>query len=174
LKLSPSVDGELIHQSPSGPPQEQSRRAFSFLKGLSVQILRDEMAVQAAIEAWPDPAMRQLLAERLSFYAQYDDLELGELFKLILIEPGDTLDDLDREFNGAFLINHYSGRRYGDPGFKPAFEVLEEYPGFYAMLFCESDAGFGIEVIVPKSTDIDPRLLSLCAQHATLAPPLTP
>ena len=58
--------------------------------------------------------------------------------------------------------------------FKPAFEVLEEYPGFYAMLFCEGDGGFGIEVIVPKSTDIDARLLGQCAQFVTLAPPLTP
>jgi hypothetical protein len=84
------------------------------------------------------------------------------------------LKGLDDEFNGAFLINHYSGRRYVDPVFKPAFEVLEEYPGFYAMLFCEGDGGFGIEVIVPKATNIDIHLLSLCAQFATLAPPMTP
>jgi hypothetical protein len=139
-----------------------------------MQILRDEVAVHVAIESWPDQALCQLLAKRLAFYAEYEDLELSALFKLILIEPGDTLADLDVEFNGAFLINHFSGRRYGDPGFKPAFEVLEEYPGFYAMLFCEGDGGFGIEVIVPKSTDIDPRLLSLCSQFATLAPPLMP
>ncbi len=132
------------------------------------------MAVQAAIEAWPDPAMRQLLAERLSFYAQYDDLELGELFNLILIEPRDTLEELDAEFNGGFLINHYSGRRLGDEGFRPCFETLEEHPTIYDMVFCEGDAGFGVEVIVPKTKGIDARLLNLCAQFATLAPPLMP
>jgi hypothetical protein len=138
-----------------------------------MRILRDEMAVHAAIETWPDPAMRQLLAERLSFYAQYDDLELGELFKLILIEPGDTLEELDAEFNGGLLTNHYLGRRIGDEGFRPCFETLEEHPTFFDMVFCEGDAGFGVEVIVPKVDGIDTRLLNLCAQFATEAPPVS-
>ena len=138
-----------------------------------MHILRDEEDFACALDSWPDQELVQLLQSRLAFYADYEE-PLADLFKLILVEPGDTLGDLDREFNGTFLINHYSGRRYGDPGFKPAFEVLEEYPGFYAMLFCEGDGGFGIEVIVPKASDIDTRLLSLCVQHATLAPPLTP
>ena len=139
-----------------------------------MQILRDEEDFACALDSWPDQELVQLLQLRLAFYAEYDDLDLSELFKLILIEPGDTLEELNLEFNGGFLINHFSGRRYGDPGFKPAFEVLEEYPGFYAMLFCEGDGGFGIEVMAPKSTGIDPRLLNLCSQFATLAPPLTP
>lgn len=138
-----------------------------------MQILRDEEDFACAFDPWADQELVQLLQSRLAFYAEYEE-PLAELFKLILIQPGDTLESLDGEFNGAFLINHCSGRRYGDPGFKPAFEVLEEYPGFYAMLFCEGDGGFGIEVIVPKSVDIDTRLMSLCAQFATLAPPLTP
>ena len=139
-----------------------------------MQILRDEVAVHAAIDNWPDQAMCQLLTERLAFYAEYEDLELSELFKLILIEPGDTLEELDAEFNGGFLINQFSGRRIGDDGFRPCFETLEEHPTFYDMVFCEGDAGFGVEVIVPKASDIDTRLLSLCAQFATLVPPLTP
>jgi hypothetical protein len=138
-----------------------------------MHILRDEEDFACALDSWPDQELVQLLQSRLAFYADYEE-PLADLFKLILVEPGDTLGDLDREFNGTFLINHYSGRRYDDPGFKPAFEVLEEYQGFYAMLFCEGDGGFGVEVIVPKSTDIDARLLGLCAQFATLAPPLTP
>jgi hypothetical protein len=138
-----------------------------------MQILRDEEDFACALGSWADQELVQLLQTRLAFYAGYEE-PLCELFKLILMKPGDTLGDLDSEFGGSFLINHYAARRYGDPVFKPAFEVLEEYPGFYAMLFCEGDGGFGVEVIVPKSTNIDTRLLSLCAQFATLAPPLTP
>jgi hypothetical protein len=139
-----------------------------------MQILRDEVAVNAAIESWPDQALCQLLIDRLTFYAEYEDLELSELFKLILIEPGDTLADLDAEFNGRLLVNHFSGRRFGDDGFRPCFETLEEHTTFYDMVFCEGDAGVCVEVIVPKTDGIDARLLSLCAQYATLAPPLTP
>jgi hypothetical protein len=139
-----------------------------------MQILRDEVAVHAAIDNWPDQAMCQLLTERLAFYSEYEDLELSDLFKLILIEPGDTLTDLDAMFNGGLLINHFSGRRFGDGGFRPCFETLEEHPTFYVMVFCEGDAGFGVEVIVPKTEGIDPRLLNLCAQFATEAPGVSP
>jgi hypothetical protein len=138
-----------------------------------MQILRDEEDFACALDSWPDQELVLLLRSHLAFYADYEE-PLGELFKLILIEPGDTLDGLNSELDGAFLINHYSGRSYGDPGFKPAFEVLEEYPGFYAILFCEGDAGFGTEIIVPKSTDIDSGLLRICAQFAGVAPPLKP
>jgi hypothetical protein len=138
-----------------------------------MQILRDEEDFACALVSWADQELVQLLQSRLAFYAEYEE-PLGEFFKLILVEPGDTLEGLDAEFNCAFLINHYSGRRYGDPGFKPAFETLEEYPGFYAMLFCEGDAGFGVEVVVPKTDGIDARLLNLCAQFATEAPGISP
>jgi hypothetical protein len=134
-----------------------------------MQILLDEEDFVCALDSWLDQELVQLLRLRLAFYAEYEE-PLSGLFKLILIEPGDTLADLDGEFNGAFLINHFSGRRYGDPRFKPAFEVLEEHPTFYDMVFCEGDAGFGVEVIVPKTDGIDARLLSLCAQFATEAP----
>ncbi len=138
-----------------------------------MQILRDEVAVHAAIDNWPDQAMCQLLTERLAFYAEYEE-PLSGLFKLILIEPGDTLADLDGEFNGGFLINQFSGRRFGEYGFRPCFETLEEHPTLYDMVFCEGDAGFCLEVIVPKTDGIDARLLNLCAQFATEAPGISP
>ena len=50
-----------------------------------MQILRDQAAVLSAIESWSDIAMCQLLTERLAFYAEYEDLKLSELFKLIFM-----------------------------------------------------------------------------------------
>ena len=138
-----------------------------------MQILRDEEDFACALDSWPDQELVQLLRNRLAFYAEYEE-PLSGLFKLILIEPGDTLAGLDGEFNGAFLINHYSGRRLGDDGFCPCFETLEQHPTFFDLVFCEGDAGFCVEVIVPNTEGIDARLLGLCAQFATLAPPLTP
>ena len=138
-----------------------------------MQILLDEEDFACALDSWPDQELVQLLRNRLAFYAEYEE-PLSGLFKLILIEPGDTLEELDTEFNGGFLINHFSGRRFGDDGFRPCFETLEEQLTFYDMVFCEGDAGHGVEVIVPKSVDIDTRLLSLCTQFAKVAPPLTP
>jgi hypothetical protein len=137
-----------------------------------MQILRDHRAVQAAIASWPDAGMGQLLTERLALSKEYD-VDLSELLMVIRIEPGDTVEALDREFDGGFLINHASGTRFGEPSFKPCFELLEEHSTFYDMVFCQGDAGFGVEVIVPKSDGIDPRLLTLCAQFAIEAPPFS-
>ena len=74
-----------------------------------MQILRDEEDFACAFDSWPDQVLVQLLQSRLAFYADYEE-PLSDLFKLILMEPGDTLADLDSEFNGDFLINHFSGR----------------------------------------------------------------
>lgn len=71
-----------------------------------MQILRDEEDFACAFDSWADQELVQLIQSRLAFYAEYEE-PLGDLYKLILIEPGDTLEGLDGEFNGAFLINHY-------------------------------------------------------------------
>ena len=56
-----------------------------------------------------DPRMRDLMARRVEFVSQeidasedeYDDI--GELLNFILVEPGDTLQDIDAEMDGTFL-----------------------------------------------------------------------
>ena len=126
-----------------------------------MQILHDLCAIQAAIDSWADAAMRQLLRSRLAFYAEYDDMDLSELLRVILVEPGDTLERLDAEFNGGFLVNHYSGRRCGETGFVPSYETLEAHSSFYDMVFCEG-GDLAVEVLIPRSAGIDPRLLHLC------------
>ena len=69
--------------------------------------------------------------------------------------------------NGCFLINHYSRRRLGDPGFMPCFETLEEHATVYEMLFIQSDEGHALVILVPKTSGIDADLLAMCAQYAT-------
>jgi len=71
--------------------------------------------------------------------------------------------------NGCLLINHYSRRRLGDPGFVPCFEKLEEHATVYEMLFIQSDEGHALVLLIPKRSDMDPELLALCAQYASPA-----
>lgn len=47
--------------------------------------------------------------------------------------------------------------------------MLQEHPTFYEMLFIQSDEGHVLVVFIPKSPDVDPELLTLCALHATPA-----
>ena len=135
-----------------------------------MRLLRDPLSITAEIESSPDPLVSKLLAARVEFNRQYEDeYEPGELLNVIVIEAGDTLQVLDAEMGGHFLSNAYSAKRFGDAGFKPCWETLEEYSTFYEMLFIQSDEGHGLAVIVPKEEGIDPELLVLCERHATPA-----
>ena len=138
-----------------------------------MHVLRDAESIDAEIRSCADPCMRQLLADRAEFVrnevdasaGEYDDI--GELLNFILVEPCDTLQMIDAAMNGTFLVDHYGGRRFGDPAFVPCFESLEEHATFYDIEFIQSDEGFAVQVLVPKCPGVDPYLLQLCARHAT-------
>ena len=132
-----------------------------------MRILRDAAAIAAEIKSNPDPNVTELLIRHLEFLNEYsNDVTPREWLTVILVEPGDPIDDIDAAMKGHFLANHYSGKRHGDADFRPAFETLEEYPTFYEMLFIEGDEGFVTIVLVQKSLGIDRELLAVCGAHA--------
>ena len=139
-----------------------------------MRFLRDTSSINSEIKENPDPAIANLLTRHLEFGAEFNPDDPADLLTVFVIEPGDTLTTIDAAMNGCFLTNHYSGRRFGDPGFAPCFETLEEYPTLYEMLFIQSDEGHALVVLIPKTSAIDPELLALCAQHATPAEELAP
>ncbi len=138
-----------------------------------MHVLKDAESIDAEIRSCADPCMRQLIADRAEFVRNEIDAsdgeyhDIGELLNFILVEPGDTLQAIDAEMDGAFLVDHYGGRRFGDPAFVPPFESLDEHDTFYDIEFIQSDEGFAVQVLVPKTAGIDPYLLQLCAAHAT-------
>ena len=127
-----------------------------------MRVLRDTASIKEEITSCPDRSMADLLASHMQFVEENEE---GVLIA-IMVEPGDTLQDLDGELEGKFLINHYGRRRYGEPGFRPCFETLEEHPSFYEMFFIEGDE-VGVTVLIPKALGVDLELLALCAQYST-------
>ena len=84
-----------------------------------MRVLRDTEAINNEISTCPDRSIAKLLASHTQFVEENEE----GLLIAIMIEPGDTLQSLDAELDGKFLINHYGRRRYGEPGFRPpAFE----------------------------------------------------
>ena len=117
-----------------------------------------------------DPALRSLLEQR------FEDLCAGEDYDpeihgfFLVVEPGDSVEALESESECPILRSPFSSARYGDPGFKPVFEVLEEHPSFYEMVFVPGDGDFGVVIFIPKEEGIDPELLALCSDYAEPAP----
>jgi hypothetical protein len=126
-----------------------------------MRYLRTIAAIKDYITKTPDRSIANLLASHLEYVAGDE----GEPLTVIVIEPGDSLVTLDAHFDGGLLINHYSGRRFGEVDFVPPFETAEEQDSFYEMFFISGDEG--TSVIVPRGDDINQDLLALCAAFAT-------
>jgi hypothetical protein len=108
-----------------------------------------------------DPAVRDLIRRRVD--------ELGSdagLATFVVVEPGDPIESLDAQLGFPILANRFDGRRHGEPGFSPSFEVAEDHGDFYEVLFVLADRGDGVIVLVPKGGGVDARLLALCADYA--------
>jgi len=87
---------------------------------------------------------------------------------MLVVEPGDTVEAIERESGCPMLRNTFDDARFGDPEFTPAAEVIEEHSNCYELVFIFSDDG-GVEIFVPKVDGIDPELLAMCRQFAVPA-----
>lgn len=119
----------------------------------------------------PDAAMRALIGQR---FAELDD---GEPYDpsthgyFVLVEPGDLVRDIEKAVEWPLLGSMWDDVRFGDDGYVPSFELLEEHqsPACFEMVFVVSDSGCGFIVFVPKVAGIDPALLEFCAAYAVPA-----
>ncbi len=95
--------------------------------------------------------------------------QLGdEMFgSVIIVEAGDTVEDIENEIGFCILTNLFDDVRYPDLDFVPCFEALEDHGDFYEMLFILSDGDEAIVIFIPK-VGVDPLLLSMCSQFAVV------
>ena len=89
---------------------------------------------------------------------------------MIIIEPGDSLSDIEEEIGFPILTNLFDDISYPDPDFMPCCEVLEDHGGCYEMLFIFGDGEEAVEIFIPK-TGIDPSLLAMCGDFSNQPEP---
>lgn len=124
------------------------------------------VAMQQAINAATDDALRFLLTSRMERFGSIDGYDLGEVAHFVVMGPGDSMSDVDTALGFSVLLNLVDQVPYGDPGFEPSWEWVSDHGDWYEIAFVLSDDGFGWIIFVPKAEGIDSRLLNLCAQHA--------
>lgn len=115
-----------------------------------------------------DPAMRRVIGQRFSQLAEYEDFMFDELAQFWLVEPGDTIEQLEAATGLPIAHGWCSNARYPDPDFAPAWDVLQAHPSCYELVFVTSDSGYGIVLWIANDA-ADPVLLAMCAQYATPA-----
>ena len=116
-----------------------------------------------------DPVVRRLVEERFDQVLngdQYDPEIHGEM---IVVEPGDSLCDLENETGLPIATNPFDDVRFPDPAFTPVCEALEEHAACYEMTFILTDDGCGVSLFIPKQLGIDAELLALCARFSVPA-----
>ena len=89
---------------------------------------------------------------------------------MIIVEPGDSLSDIEKEIGFPILTNLFDDISYPDPDFMPSCEALEDHGGCYEMLFILGDGYGAVEIFIPK-TGVDASLLSMCADFSNQPEP---
>lgn len=117
-----------------------------------------------------DPEIRSLVEQRFAYICVEEEYEADLHGYMIVVEPGDSVAELEQESGCPILRNLCNEIRFGEPGFRPCFEVLEEHAGCYEMVFVPSDGDFCIVIFIPKQEGIAADLLAMCAEYALPAP----
>lgn len=124
-----------------------------------------------AVTRIADPDIRRLVAKR------FVEISAGEAYDvdlhgyMIVVEPCDTVAALEEECGSPILHNLFDDTRFGEPGYAPSFEHLEDHGHgqCYEMIFIMSDDGSGVSIFIPKGKGIDAELLKLCNAYAAPA-----
>jgi hypothetical protein len=99
---------------------------------------------------------------------RFEQLDLEVNVTMFIVEPRDTVEDIEEEIGFCILTNLFDDARYPDPDFVPFCEALEDHGGCYEMLFILSDGDDGaVEIFIPKA-GVDPLLLAMCSKFAVV------
>lgn len=128
-------------------------------------ILRDPQQLTQVVQ----PEIKAFLRQRFQDICEPEPYDPDEHGFFILVEPGDSSEQIEMATGYSLLKSLFSDTEYGDSDFTPDFEYLEDQGGFYEAVFIFTDSGFGVIFIIPKQKGIDGRILKLCSEYAITA-----
>ena len=96
-----------------------------------------------------DAAIKALIVQRFE-ELRSPDYTWAELGYFVVVEPHDTIAELEAAHHIAITTGHGCTANYGEPGFLKSFELIEEHATSYELVFILSDSGFGVTLLVPK------------------------
>ena len=90
---------------------------------------------------------------------------------MIVIELGDTANDLEAVMGFSILEGIFDESHFGDEDFAPSFEFAESHGNqLFELVYIVSDGGYGYDIFIPNRPGIDPVLLSFCKTYAVPTP----
>jgi hypothetical protein len=122
---------------------------------------------ESDLQALEDPELLALIRLRIADTAEFVD-DFSELVFFIVVQPGDDLATVDAALGFPVMANRFNGIAFGEPGFTPSWDVLEEHPGFYELVYVLSDDGQGVTVFVTRAEGVSAELLAMCREFSPL------
>jgi hypothetical protein len=77
-----------------------------------------------------DPALHRLLSERITEMSE----ELLDHTEIVVVESGDTEDDIVRAIGLSPMVEPINGARFGEEGFWPHWDFLTDHGGWFEMV----------------------------------------
>ena len=114
-----------------------------------------------------DPDLKAILLERLELLAEFSEWDLADLAHFIIVEPGDSIEAIERELGVNPLVNIVDDARFPQPSFEPSFEFCIARRGYFDLTFALCDSGLGLCLLVPYREGVVPQLLEMCRVYAT-------
>lgn len=124
--------------------------------------LTDAPSIQRVMAQTLDADLRTLLAERLFLAAKAG---LQDLTHIVVVQPGDTIEDLKTEIGFSPLRNPIDGFAFGEDGFEPYWAWLADLGGWYELIHTIGDSGYAITLLVSKADGVPAELLAMCATY---------
>jgi hypothetical protein len=112
---------------------------------------RDARSLQQFLSRCPSPELHQLIRDQLKTLADFDDVPLGDLVTILIIEAGDP----------ASTLNSSLGRNLIDL----SIETCLNHSEWFELVIIVSDDGFGYVVFIPKNI-ADQSLLNFCVSQS--------
>ena len=123
--------------------------------------LYDRATIARALTLDLDPTLRHLLAERIGALTD----ELLDCTEYLIVEPGDTEDDIIRAVGFSPLVEPVDGARHGETGFHPHWDLLADRGGWFELIETFGST-FAYILLIRDADGVSPDLLALCRTYA--------
>ena len=118
-----------------------------------------------------DSYLRQLIEQRIQEIEECCPWDANELGPIIVVEPGDTADDLETVMGFSILESIFDESRFGDEDFSPSFEFAEAIgDDLFEQVYVINDGGYGYDIFIMNRPGIDPTILAFCQTYAVPTP----
>lgn len=111
-----------------------------------------------------DPELHRLLTDRIASL-RTDEYDLTDDTEFIVIQPGDSEDDLIQQVGFTPLTEPIDGIAYGQPGFYPHWDWLTRHGSWFEMVLTFGST-FAYVLLIRDDEGIPHQLRAMCRKHA--------